>query len=237
MPRHRQESVTEATRTTIKDIARRLMAEQGTGGLSLRAIAREMDVTAPALYTYFSSLDDLITALIVDAFYGHTAYVQATMHTAAEQGKPHLEQLFDGILAYREWAVKYTTDFQLIYGNPIPGYHAPDDVTTPAAASMGQVLVYKIVDAFHAGEITPNERLHLPDTVRDHIVLRFLPADDEILVQAFAVFIHLAIVIHGMTMLEIHGHLAPIVGDLEAFYRAHLRQTFDSTVNTVMSDE
>ena len=54
--------------TRIKAVARQQMAEHGTAGLSLRGIAREMGITAPAIYNYFPRLDDLITALIVDAF-------------------------------------------------------------------------------------------------------------------------------------------------------------------------
>ena len=56
------------TAAAIKATARRQMAAHGTAGLSLRAIARELDITAPAIYNYFPRLDDLITALIVDAF-------------------------------------------------------------------------------------------------------------------------------------------------------------------------
>ena len=56
------------TITQIKAVARQQMAEHGTAGLSLRGIAREMGITAPAIYNYFPRLDDLITALIVDAF-------------------------------------------------------------------------------------------------------------------------------------------------------------------------
>jgi AcrR family transcriptional regulator len=70
MPRIRRTEIHDTIREDIKGTARRLMAEGGTAGLSLRAIARAMDSTAPAIYTYFPTLDDLITALIVDAFNG-----------------------------------------------------------------------------------------------------------------------------------------------------------------------
>ena len=39
--------------TQIKVVARQQMAEHGTAGLSLRGIAREMGITAPAIYNYF----------------------------------------------------------------------------------------------------------------------------------------------------------------------------------------
>ncbi|MEO8613056.1 MAG: TetR family transcriptional regulator, partial [Chloroflexota bacterium] len=69
MPRTRHIEQFEAMRNQIMEIARRQMTEQGTAALALRAIAREMDVTAPAIYRYFPSLDDLITELIIENFH------------------------------------------------------------------------------------------------------------------------------------------------------------------------
>ncbi len=68
MPRKRREDVYEFTRTKILGAARQSMAERGAANLSLREIARSLDLSAPALYHYFASLDDLITALVLDAF-------------------------------------------------------------------------------------------------------------------------------------------------------------------------
>ena len=52
----------------IKSTSRRLMADKGAPGLSLREVAREMGVVSSALYRYFPTRDDLLTALIVDAY-------------------------------------------------------------------------------------------------------------------------------------------------------------------------
>ena len=57
-----------ATAEEIKRVARRQMAAAGAAALSLRGIAAEMGITAPALYRYFPNRDALVTALIVDAF-------------------------------------------------------------------------------------------------------------------------------------------------------------------------
>ena len=71
-PRPKRELGRERSTTIaqIKAVARQQMAEYGTAGLSLRGIGRAMGITAPAIYNYFPRLDDLITALIVDAFNG-----------------------------------------------------------------------------------------------------------------------------------------------------------------------
>src|SRR5256885_376803 len=62
------------TSADIKTIALKLMAGGGPDAISLRAIAREMGMTAGAIYSYFATRDDLITALIGDVY---TSAVQA----------------------------------------------------------------------------------------------------------------------------------------------------------------
>ncbi|MBL8166000.1 MAG: helix-turn-helix transcriptional regulator, partial [Anaerolineae bacterium] len=68
MPRSRNEELNVANIQAIKDTARQLMAEHGTDGLSVRGIAKVLGITPPAIYHYFASLDELITALITDNF-------------------------------------------------------------------------------------------------------------------------------------------------------------------------
>lgn len=54
-------------RTRSKALARRQLADGGTGALSLRGIAREMGMAPAALFRYFETQAALITALCVDA--------------------------------------------------------------------------------------------------------------------------------------------------------------------------
>lgn len=78
----RRDRVRAATVTEIKDTARRILVAEGPDGLSLRAIAREMGMTAPALYRYFPSREDLIGALIADLYDELTAAVSTAARTA-----------------------------------------------------------------------------------------------------------------------------------------------------------
>ncbi len=217
MPRPRKTEVNEATRQQIKATARELMAERGTAGLSLRAIARNMDITAPALYHYFGSLDDLITALVVDAFEGHAAYVRRARDAAADDGASHTGQIYAAMLAYRRWALENRIDFQLIYGNPIPGYAAPEEITVPAASKMGEVFMENVGIAVQTGEITlPPSHQHVPPTVAAHYRERFgLP---DTLLPAFNMMNQMWSTMHGIVSLEIYNHIGPVVADTDAFY-------------------
>ncbi len=67
-PRPRNNARRPDLQDEIKDIAWKQIAESGAATLSLRAVARELKIAAPSIYTYYRSRDDLVTALIVDAY-------------------------------------------------------------------------------------------------------------------------------------------------------------------------
>ena len=63
----REKARAELTRE-IKDVARRLIERDGAAALSLREVSRELGMGASTLYRYFGNRDELLTALIIDAF-------------------------------------------------------------------------------------------------------------------------------------------------------------------------
>jgi len=194
------------------------MTEQGTAGLGLRAIAREMDVTAPALYRYFPTLDDLITELIIENF---TALAEAMAEGAGGHPKDDYGgRLLGVLLAYRQWALDHPIDFQLIYGNPIPGYVAPAERTVPAARRGFDVVVGILSDAIAAGKlIPPPEYLDLPESIVTQVAAVIAHEGYDVPL----VVLYLATVgwtrIHGIVMLELFDDIQPILGDTETFYR------------------
>lgn len=116
----------------IKDTAWQQIAKTGAAALSLRAIARDLGITAPAIYNYFSRRDDLVTALIVDAFTSlGESQKEAIWHLSENDLATRITTLG---YAYRDWALTYPQRYQLIFGTPIPNYQAPADITIPAAA-------------------------------------------------------------------------------------------------------
>lgn len=225
MPRKRQEIVYEAMSQAIKDTAWRLMAEEGTAGISIRGIAKVMEMTPPAIYTYFPSLDELITALIVDGFNALAdALEQARDNTPG--GKPE-SQLLAVLRAYRQWAVANPIDFQLIYGNPIPGYVAPREITVPAVIRSFVVIVGLIEALLQRGEVQPCEPyVVIPPGVRAK--LEDMRAQDGYSVSDMALYLGIVgwTQLHGIIMLETFNHLQPVVGDVEQFYEGRLREMF-----------
>ena len=114
----------------IKAVARRHLATDGAN-LSLRAVARDMGIVASALYRYFPSRDALLTALIIDAYDGLAA---AADHADSAVPRDDFRGRWHSVCrAVRSWALAHPAEYGLIYGNPVPGYAAPQETVEPAA--------------------------------------------------------------------------------------------------------
>ncbi len=132
----------------IKEEARRQLAAEGAQRLSLRAVARALGMASSALYRYFPSRDDLLTALIIDAY--------DALGAAAEQADGALPRADARgrwracCAAVRGWALAHPHEYALIYGSPVPGYVAPRETVTPAAR-VAVVLGGLLADAHANG--------------------------------------------------------------------------------------
>ncbi|MBV1849087.1 TetR/AcrR family transcriptional regulator [Catellatospora tritici] len=122
----------------IKAIARRQLATDGAD-LSLRAIARELGMVSSAVYRYFPSRDDLLTALIIDC-YNELGEAAEQAVAACGPESSLMERWLAIGHAVRDWALAHPADYALIYGSPVPGYHAPRDTVGPASRVTTQML-------------------------------------------------------------------------------------------------
>ncbi|WP_103535240.1 TetR/AcrR family transcriptional regulator [Streptomyces sp. SM11] len=136
----------------IKDAARKQLAEEGAAKLSLRAVARELGMVSSALYRYFPSRDDLLTALIVDAFDA----IGEVAEGAARKGAgtvPPVDRWVAVACAVRQWGLAHPHEYALIHGSPVPGYIAPMDTVGPASR-VGLVFIDIVRAAFRADSLT-----------------------------------------------------------------------------------
>ena len=135
----------------IKAVARRHLATEGAN-LSLRAVARDVGLASSAVYRYFASRDELLTALIIDAY---DALGAAAEQAAAGAGEP-IERWLTLACRVREWALAEPHQWALIYGSPVPGYQAPADTIGPASRVMMQIAGI-VLDAYVQGRIADRE--------------------------------------------------------------------------------
>jgi len=218
----RREKIRDITREEIKNTARQLMAEKGAAGLSIRAIAREMGMTASALYHYFSNLNGLITALIEDAFTQLAETIEAAsknpaLTTSAEQ--------FTAVAnAYRDWALNNPTDFQLLYGNPIPGYSQPTGITYPPARRSFLVTAGIFTEAIEKGEIDlPTNYRDLPPSLEQSLLDLTEVDGHDLPLPALYLAATAWAKIHGHVMLELFDLIQPVIADVDDFFQYELK--------------
>jgi len=210
----------------IKDEARRQLAAEGASGLSLRAVTRALGMASSAIYRYFPSRDDLLTALIVDAY--------DAVGAAAEEADGDCRRGDYGGRwravgrAVRAWAIANPHEYALVYGSPVPGYRAPEATIDPA--SRVTLVLARIVDeaARDGSLLDPPGADRLPpldagvlDETRRLADLALPHAADEVVVRAVLAWTQL----FGMISFELFGHFHRVIEDVGPVLERALLET------------
>lgn len=203
----------------ITEIARRQLATEGAAGLSLRAVAREMGMVSSAIYRYFPSRDDLLTALIID---GYNAIGDAVERADAATDPGDFAGRWLAVCrAVRGWALEHPHEYALLYGSPVPGYTAPQD-TVPAAVRDTLVFTRIISEAHAAGALDPAGPLPPapPSLAADLARARAaLPMDlpDDVMTRAFTAWAGL----YGTVSFELFGQFNNVIEEERSAYFDH----------------
>jgi len=208
----------------IKASATRQLATEGASGLSLRAISRELDMASSAIYRYFASRDELLTALIIDAYDAvGTLVEQANAEAPADD---HVGRFLAMAKAVRSWAISNPHEYALIYGSPVPGYVAPQDTVDPATR-VPVVLLSVLVDRFGGSDPAApaaNQELAVSLTALLEFVGESIPA--EILARGVRAWAE----IFGLISLELFGHFENSVSGPADFFDHAMRSLADRTL-------
>ncbi|MFD8091183.1 TetR-like C-terminal domain-containing protein [Streptomyces malaysiensis] len=158
-------------RAVIKTTARQLLVKLGAGGLSLDAVARDSGLALSEVEAVYPHRDDLLTALLIDAYDDSAAAMEQADAAAREAGASAGARLLAATRALRRWSFANPGEFTLVYGSPVPDYHAPQD-TVPPASRTPAVLAGIVRSALEAGELAaprrevPGPPLLLPEAVQ-----------------------------------------------------------------------
>ena len=209
----------------IKAVARRHLETDGAN-LSLRAVARDMGMVSSALYRYFASRDELLTALILDAYNAIGETVETADGKVAGRSQVRARWLV-AARAVRGWALARPAEYALLYGSPVPGYAAPAD--TIVAAARGPVVLIRILaDGFAAGVLRPaagdlpaaRADARMTDTIRAD--MRRVRADvapelpDQLMFTGITAWVHL----FGVVSFELFGQFNNVIEDRPEFFDA-----------------
>lgn len=202
----------------IKDEARRQLAAEGAAKLSLRAVARELGMVSSALYRYFPSRDELLTALIIDAYDSLGESVEAA-HRKVADASP-VERWTTVCEAVRGWALAHPHEYALIYGSPVPGYTAPD-TTVPAASRVGLVLIAILRDAHRASALTEPP---LPPELRPEAARMTADLAPDLPPETVTALVASWAQLYGLVGFELFGQFNRVVEDREPFFRHAVEQ-------------
>ena len=180
----KRQDARERTEAQIIELGRRQLVTEGAAGLSLRAIARDLGMVSSAVYRYVASRDELLTLLLVDAY---TDLADAVDGARATHGVSWRDDLQTMAHAMRRWAVEHAAGWALLYGSPVPGYHAPAERTTAPGTRVMGALLATVHDGVIAGDVRTSDPAG-QHTSPDFDVIRHefgFPGDDAVLAKCF----------------------------------------------------
>lgn len=193
---------------------RQQLGEVGPSELSLRAVARDLGMASSAVYRYFPSRDDLLTALVVQIYTELADALEGVDLEVTRRGDfaGRWLRLATGL---HDWARTHRHDYALVYGSPVPGYAAPQSTVDPSARVTG-VLITMLADVQAAGQAPDPDPV--PRPVRRAIAgLREgtgAQISDDLLLRGVRAWGALL----GAISLELFGHLYRAVDDHDAYF-------------------
>lgn len=224
MPRPKRMIQNTELDEAIKHAAWAQIQALGAGALTLRGISRRLGIAAPSIYHYYPNRDALVTALIVDAF--HSLAESQRQAEPAAPANDYPARLAALGQAYRQWALGQPQRYLLVFGTPIPGYRAPEEITLPAAAAGFIPITTALQAAFMDGKLQLNR---LPPLTGP--LAAMLAAWQQSEGRAHAEVLYLALIfwsrIHGLMMFEINGQFPAFITDPGEVYAREIKQMND----------
>jgi AcrR family transcriptional regulator len=159
----RRDRARTATTQEIKQTARRILVQDGPDAVSLRAIARAMGMTAPALYRYFDSHEVLIKHVIADIFTELTGDLRTAIESAgAASGGNLTDKVIAACWEFRRWSLSHKREFGMLFGTPLPGVDVErDEITAECGAQFGNTFFELILAVWrmHPFPVTADEEI------------------------------------------------------------------------------
>ncbi|MEB3034729.1 TetR/AcrR family transcriptional regulator [[Mycobacterium] nativiensis] len=197
----RQES-RERIEAQILEVGRRHLLTHGAAGLSLRAVARDVGMVSSAVYRYVASRDELLTLLLVDAYSDLADAVDRARASASSAS--WREDVVTIAHAVRDWASAHPAGWALLYGSPVPGYHAPVDQTVIPGTRVVGAFFEAVAAGIESGDIAVTNSVAVQPLSSDFDRVREefgFAGDDAVVAKCFLMWSALV----GAVSLEVFG--------------------------------
>lgn len=206
----RRERQREATYDEILRAARGLLA--GDEELSLRAVAAAMGMTAPALYRYVASYQELVDLVAFEVDKAATETFRAAADTQPDDDPA--ARLVCACVAFRQWALRNPREFGLVFANPVAdaGCIRREAVTISTSGHLFTDLLYDVWVKYQHPIPTLDD---LPPAVREAVLEPLMPAKVERIPEAQRGLVWTYMQgwtqLYGVVALEVFGHMDPRV--------------------------
>lgn len=223
-PPSRRDRLRAATTEEIIQTARQLLVEGGPEAASLRAIAREMGMTAPGLYRYFGSHEELIRHVVAGIFTELAADIQRAILSAAPAGEeppgqaagqlpgPAAEKLTLKMAAacreFRRWALNHKAEFGLLFGVPLPGIDdGRYDIASECAMAFAGTFYALFLELWQRNPFPVPEASGIDPHLRDQLARYRQTMGADVPVGAVLTFLRCWTVLYGAVAMEVFGHM------------------------------
>ncbi|WUI00516.1 TetR/AcrR family transcriptional regulator [Spirillospora sp. NBC_00431] len=219
----RRDRLRQETMTEIREAARTLLTTRGSAAVTVNAVAREVGMSGPALYHYFSGHDDLVQAVTADFFAELGAEMRAARDASARAGGSISARLLATCRAMRGWATAHPAEFGWIFTSPVPleVTRSPDSARNLAGRDFERVFQEEIATLWETSPFpVPDD---LPRGVREQLSAYVDRLGVKVPVEAVYVTTSCWIRLYGLLCMEALNQLDYIYTDLEPIFEECLK--------------
>ena len=211
----RRDRLRAATIEEIIQTARQLLVNDGPEAVSLRAIAREMGMTAPGLYRYFGSYEELHRHLCAGIF----TELGADIHRAIEAAEPppalaHAPEakltvkMVAACREFRRWALDHQEEFGLVFGVPLPGLDdGRYDVADECALAFAGTFFTLFRELWNQVPFVVPADDQIDPGLRDQLGRYREALGSSLPLGAMLTFLRCWMVLYGAVAMEVFGHM------------------------------
>jgi AcrR family transcriptional regulator len=210
----RRDRLRAATTEEIIATARRLLVASGPKAMSLRAIASEMGMTAPGLYRYFDSYEELLRHVCASIFTELARDIKQAIHAADADLGPgqEAEKLTVKMVAacreFRRWALNHKAEFALLFGVPLPGLDdGRYDIADECALAFAGTFFALFLELWSRAPFPVPAAEQIDPSLRSQLVRYRSVLGADIPVGAVLTFLRCWIVLYGAVSMEVFGHI------------------------------
>jgi AcrR family transcriptional regulator len=215
----RRDRLRAATIEEIVHTARRILVKDGPEAVSLRAIAREMGMTAPGLYRYFGNYEELVRYLCASIF----TELGNDIHQAIEAAEPPAGapgavdpvrakltvKMVAACREFRRWALNHRGEFALLFGVPLPGLDdGRYDIADECALAFAGTFFALFLELWQKTPFPVPDDARIDPGLHDQLSrYREALGAGHLPVGAVLTFLRCWTLLYGAVAMEVFGHM------------------------------